>query len=380
MNRLAIIADYSEEKWPSMDLCADRLLHYLPVDFSAATIRPTMKRRLSRLLPGHAQDQLHILDRLINRQWDYPRYLKKRIRAEASDAYHIVDHSYAHLSEVLPACRTGIYCHDIDAFECLVEPGKSNRPLWFRLMSRRILKGLQAASVVFHNSKKTRDDLIRYNLVAPDKLIYAPLGVADEFVPEEQKREGVGTLQKIQAALNQLRGHPWILHVGSCIARKRIDLLLQVVAAARKPIPGLMLLKAGGEWGAEHKKLIADLGLEDAIIHLPNMERAELAECYRQASATLIPSDAEGFGLPVIEAMACGAPVIASDIPVLRESSGNLALFAPVGDIEAWVEQVERVLNNDPSVPARADRLAWASQFSWSEHARIIADAYRRIL
>ena len=62
----------------------------------------------------------------------------------------------------------------------------------------------------------------------------------------------------------------------------------------------------------------------------------ELAEVYRRAPVVLIPSGAEGFGLPVIEALACGAAVVASDIPALREAGGPAAAFVPVGDVGAW--------------------------------------------
>ena len=72
------------------------------------------------------------------------------------DLFHVVDHTYAQLVHALPADRTGVYCHDLDAFRCLLEPAADPRPRWFRALARRILTGMQKAAVVFHNSAPDR--------------------------------------------------------------------------------------------------------------------------------------------------------------------------------------------------------------------------------
>ena len=113
---------------------------------------------------------------------------------------------------------------------------------------------------------------------------------------------------------------------------------------------------------------------------MKNLDRTELATVYRSAALVLVPSDAEGFGLPVIEALACGAIVVASDIPVLREAGGNAATYAPVADVPAWAEVEHSLLESPVLAPAREQRLAWASQFSWTTHAATIAEAYRELL
>jgi glycosyltransferase involved in cell wall biosynthesis len=139
-------------------------------------------------------------------------------------------------------------------------------------------------------------------------------------------------------------------------------------------------VKVGGEWSAGHREQIDRLGLGDAIIHARDAPRAELAEVYRRAGAVLVPSEAEGFGLPVIEALACGAAVVASDLPTLREVGGPAAMYAPVADVPAWVGLVARVLIDPAAAPPRADRLAVAGRYSWAAHAETIAAAYHRLL
>jgi glycosyltransferase involved in cell wall biosynthesis len=110
------------------------------------------------------------------------------------------------------------------------------------------------------------------------------------------------------------------------------------------------------------------------------LDRVVLAEVYRRAPVVLMPSEAEGFGLPVIEALGCGAPVVASDIPAIREAGGPAAVYAPIADIGAWADAVLKVLTDPASAPSRDVRLAWAGRFSWAAHAATIARAYHRLL
>ena len=93
----------------------------------------------------------------------------------------------------------------------------------------------------------------------------------------------------------------------------------------------------------------------------------------------LVPSAMEGFGLPVLEALACGAAVVASDLATLREVGGEAVVYCPVADVPAWTETVCRLLGDPGRAPDRAARLDRAGRFSWANHARIILDAYRRL-
>ena len=81
----------------------------------------------------------------------------------------------------------------------------------------------------------------------------------------------------------------------------------------------------------------------------------------------------------MVEALACGAVVIASDIPVLREVGGGAAVFRPVGDVAAWAGAVRGVLADPAAAPPRAARLSRAAGYSWAAHARVIGEAYLRL-
>ena len=240
-------------------------------------------------------------------------------------------------------------------------------------MMHRVLRGLKQAAALFHTTAAVREEILRFGLASADRLVQAPLGHAPEFRAEPQPDE---TAERIMASL-QVK--PFLLHVGSCIPRKRVDFLLQVFAAARVHRPDLHLIKVGGTWTAEHEQQIRQLHLEDALVHLHGISRLSLAVLYRHASLVLLPSETEGFGLPVVEALACGAPVLASDLPVLREVGGAAVSYAPVGDLVRWRELVLQMLANETS-DLRVARLAQARPFTWEAHARIIAETYRGLL
>jgi glycosyltransferase involved in cell wall biosynthesis len=155
--------------------------------------------------------------------------------------------------------------------------------------------------------------------------------------------------------------------------------LLQILAKVRDKFPGVKLIKIGGEWSAAHQEFISQNRLQLHIEHRHNLTRAELAKTYQQASIVLVTSEQEGFGLPVIEALACGSVVLASDIPPLREGGGSAALYAPVADVPTWTNLVIKLLKNPQIAPERMVRKHQAQQFSWAKHAEIILNTYHAL-
>ena len=112
-------------------------------------------------------------------------------------------------------------------------------------------------------------------------------------------------------------------------------------------------IRVGGPFTAEQRALVRDLGLEPFIVVLPFLDRATLAAVYRRSALVLLPSEREGFGLPVLEALACGTPVVASDIDALREVGGDAVQYCPPEDVEAWTTTVARALTERGERPAQ---------------------------
>lgn len=382
--RVALVCDLVEENWPSMNLVAEMLLGCLQGEHAghvaATRLRPAMRRRLTGA--ETAGGRLFNAERLMNRMWDYPRWIRER-RAEF-DLFHIVDHSYAQLVHELPAERTVVTCHDLDTFRCVLEPQRERRSTLFRSMTRRILDGFRKAARVTCDSAATRDELLAYGLFPPERLRLIRLGVHPVFSATH------GTTEAERRA-SQLLGDAGdgeamdVLHVGSTIERKRIDVLLRVFAGVRKEFPRARLIRAGGAFTSAQLKLAGQLGLDDAVVVLPFLEREVLAAVYRRAALVVQPSESEGFGLPVVEALACGTPVVASDLAVLREVGGAATVYCRTGDVQNWTGAVVELLDErchqlDRWSARREAGIIQAAKFNWAECTRKVVDLYEEVL
>ena len=387
--RVALCTDFPEEQWPSMDRVANELAAHLRRSHSDAVdltpVCPPFARRASRIVrSGFA----FTIDRALNRWWDYPRHVGT-IRSEY-DLFHVIDHSYAQLVHHLPPARTVVTCHDLDTFRSVLRPEDEPRSALFRKATRRTLTGLQQAAWITCDSAAVRDELVGFGVVLPEHVSVVPVGVGEGFsaAPDEAAD---GTAARIIASRasgasgRSRAGAIELLHVGSTIARKRIDALLAICAALVPRVPGLHLVHVGGPFTVQQQRMIDDLGLADRISVVDFLDERTLAAVYRRAALVLQPSEREGFGLPLLEAMACGTPVVASDLPVLNEVGGAAVEYCPVGDTEAWVRAVGALIDERRRDPARwsarqaAGRVR-ARSFSWSQFAARMADIYETLV
>jgi glycosyltransferase involved in cell wall biosynthesis len=373
--RVALFADFLEEGWPSMDLVADMLLDRLgrehAGEIEATLIRPRLPRRLSRF---SRDTQVVGLDRVAGRMWDYPR--RARTLADRFDLFHVVDHSYAQLVHELPGSRTIVTCHDIDTFRSVIEPGREPRNAAFRAMTRRILGGLRKAGHVVCDTEATREALIYKAGFSEQKTSVVHNGPHPSCTPYPEASadyEAARLLGPPRSAID-------LLHVGSAIPRKRIDLLIRIMAALGSRA---RLVRVGGAFAAEQAALARDLGVSNVVV-LPFLDRSTLAAIYRRSALLLLPSEREGFGLPLVEALSCGTPVVASDIPVLREVGGDAVTYCAVGDVDGWSRTIAALLDERAERPAdwarrREQGIRRADAFSWSTYAGEIAALYERM-
>jgi glycosyltransferase involved in cell wall biosynthesis len=331
---------------------------------TAVQLRPRMNQRWSRLPVVGRSPRMHLADRLTGRLWDYPRWLAPRVRE--FDVFHVVDHSYAHVMRVLPADRTVVTCNDVDAMAAALPSTAAIGP--GGLLARSVLDGVSRAAHVACISEATRTDLLASGRVAPARTSVTYLGVHPSCTP----------------ASNGLAATADLLHVGSTIPRKRIDVLLEVFAGVLRNLPQARLIRIGGPLTTEQRDLARNLGVLDCIVEMPTLDRDQLADAYRRAALVLLPSDREGFGLPLVEAMACGTPVVASAIPALREVGGDAASYCAPGDVPSWVETVTSLLGQK-----QGDVRGWqarreacvrhATRFNWNTYADEMTSLYLRV-
>jgi glycosyltransferase involved in cell wall biosynthesis len=381
--RVAIVSDLREERWHSMDLVAEMLLLNLKAPdmriVDPTELRPSMVRRATRLPFVGSTRLAETADRITNRVWDYPRWLEGR--RDEFDVFHVVDHSYANLVSVLPANRTIVTCHDLDAFRGVL-PGSYGGSVVSRALAHRLIDGLQAAARIVCVSQAGCDELVSHDIVPASRVTVIPNGVHPTCTPRPDPRADRDVQDLLGPASYK---SVELLHVGSTIERKRIDVLLDVVAILRRLWPTLRLIRVGDTFTPAQERQVRGLGLEGSVTVLPFVDRRVLAALYRRATLLLQPSEREGFGLPVAEAMACGTPVVASRIAALTEVGAQAAMYCPVGDVRAWVAAISELLDermaasNDWRTRCAAS-VAQARRFSWREHARRMTELYRDLL
>ena len=356
---LALVFDAPDEGWVSMERVGAELERALNALGESTARLQWRLPNLARKASG-SQRALNV-DRALGRFGLYPARLSAALRAHR--LFHVVDHSYSHLAWLLPPGRTGVYCHDLDAYRAVLPGAPAGVEPWRRAMTRLQWEGLRRAAVVFCSTAVTADQLHAHGFPR-ERLVVAPYGTGPEFTPEGPE------VPEVSRLLSGLGGHPFLLHVGSGAPRKRLDRLMRIHARLRAEFPGLWLVQHGAPAEAFPAR-------PDGLLRTAGpLSPAGISQLYREAAAVLQPSDAEGFGLPVLEALACGAPVVASDLPTLREVGRGQVIFVPGDDVEAWARAVAPHLAARPSAAERAGRRTHAARFSWEAQARAVRAAY----
>ena len=268
--------------------------------------------------------------------WSFPRLLR-RLGPRLGH--------FQHSLPLRPGCPAVLTVHDL-SFEREPELMPRKDRLVFKTV---VPRSARRADHVIAVSERTRDDLADLYRIPEDKVTVIPHGVDPLFTPGEQLGEG-GYLLVVGAV--QRRKDPR----AAVDAGNELHMPVIVVGPEREPA-----------LARELRSLGADLR--------GYVEKAELAELYRDACALVVPSRYEGFGLPVLEAMASGTPVIAAPDPALVEVAGDAAVFADQGDLSGAI-----LHGLDRRDQLRAAGLERAAQFSWAEAARRTVDVYRGVL
>lgn len=243
---------------------------------------------------------------------------------------------------------------------------------------RLYLRGMTAltcarARRILAISQSTAEDLTALLEIPASKIDVTPLGydktLFRPLLPAERER----FRQK-----ERLPARFW-LYVGTLEPRKNLEMLLRAYArlTPRERLPLIL----GGGLGWQGKRVLAaieSLGLSDSVKHVGFIPAADLPFWYNCAEAFLYPSVFEGFGLPVLEAMACGAPVLTSDVSSLPEVAGAAGKCLPPTDEERWAAELKALKTDEEwRDMARTKGLERAALFSWARTAELTLDSYR---
>jgi len=175
----------------------------------------------------------------------------------------------------------------------------------------------------------------------------------------------------------------FLLYLGTLEPRKNLAMLVRAFAQLKHEYPEAVLVLAGGiGWLVDEVfAAIESCGVKESVVLPGYVPAAEKALWYAAATAFVFPSRYEGFGLPPLEAMACGTPVITSNAASLPEVVGEAGLLIAPDDVSGWVAALKRVWSDAPYRAELADRgVKRAQQFTWQATARQIVQAYRSLI
>ncbi len=283
-------------------------------------------------------------------------------------------HGLAFAAPLAAACPTVITVHDLSFLRFPAAFRPFNR-LYLSLFTRW---STRRAARVIAVSESTRQDVIALCNVPAERVVAVPNGVSERFGPAEPA--AVAEF-RVRAGLPER----FILFLGTLEPRKNITGLLDAYALARKtsptPLPKLFIAGGRGWYYQTIFAHVAELGLTDDVIFPGFVPGEDLPWWHRAAEVFVYPSQFEGFGLPVLEAMACGTPVITSNASSLPEVAGDAAVLVGPRDATGLADALLRVLA-DPARRAqmRAAGLRQAACFSWNRTAAETVAVYRAAL
>ena len=309
------------------------------------------------------------------RYWRYPRTLKNL----DADIFHVIDQSDGYLCYWLKRYKKPnvVTCHDLinlikpDTFQ-----GRAKFPLISIAAWKLAIQGMREANHILAVSSHTKKDAVEHLAIAPHNITVVPNAVDAIFHPllpddidEFRRRRGIA------------KDTLCLLNVGSNNARKNILTILKTLAVLNTQGLPVMFWKVGADFNAEQKHFIKIHHLESCIAYLGRPDEATLVKIYNAADVLLAPSLYEGFGLTVLEAMACGAAVVAANATSIPEVAGDAAILTAPLDVNAIVKAIQQLYDHPCYREQLVQRgLERVKQFTWEKTAAHVANVYEQIL
>ncbi len=292
--------------------------------------------------------------------------LSKVIRDEP-DVVHLPNQNFARFAYF----RKNPYVvtvHDLIRFYFGFDPETLAERIWLKLD----IRGVKRASHLIATSQNTKDDLIKYMKIPENKISLIYNGIDRSiFKPYDVRL--------------RLLDKPYILYVGSERPRKNLGGLYQAFAILKKEFPDLKLLKVGPvgrheKYRRNSEKQLKRLGIRRDVAFIDYVSEQDLASYYCSAELLAYPSLYEGFGLPPLEAMSCGCPVVTSNVSSLPEVVGEAGIMVDPRDIAGLAQAMRRVLTDSKLRNGMVRRgLEQAKKFSWEKTAEQTQETYNKV-
>lgn len=296
----------------------------------------------------------------------YPFIVKKKV--VDNNIKHVTRQDLAFILELTDLKKTIVTCHDIIPIAYY----NTQNPIW-----KLSAKGLRKAEKIITVSRFSKNDISRYIKYPEEKIEIIPPAVDHNLYYQNRNRKilekyGIGEDEKV------------ILYVGAEEPRKNVQFLINSFSKLKNRIPHVKLLKVGTpNYLRVREKLlkqIESLNLQKDVIFTGYVSESELAEIYNAVDLFVFPSLYEGFGMPPLEAMACGTPVITSNTSSLPEVVGDAAITVDPYDVNKLTEEMYEVLINDGLKEEIVRKgLKRSKIFSWDDSAKKTLKVYKEL-
>lgn len=293
----------------------------------------------------------------------YKRKVKKNITE--GNIKHITSQEFAYLLKSIKMKGTIVTCYDL-----IIWAYDMNRSaLW-----KDNIEGMKLADKIITISEFSKNDIIKYLDYPEDNIKIVYPAVDHSFYYQNRDKE----------ILNRWNISPEdkvVLYVGSETPRQNVPLLIEAFSKVKEVMPNVKLLKIGDSqsYGAREKnlKLISDLNLENDVIFSGYVSEKDIPQCYNATDLLVYPCSYAGFGLPPLEAMACGTPVITSDTSSLPEVVGDAGIMIDPHDVDLMAEKIYEVLNNGTLKERLVKKgIKRAKLFNWNKSAEETLQIY----
>ena len=296
----------------------------------------------------------------------YSNLVKSKVKN--GNVKHIVYQNLAYLLNLVDLEKTIVTCHDLIPW--VYEKDRS--PFW-----KANINGLKKADRIITVSSFSKNEIINHLKYPADKIHVIPNAVDHSIYYKNPDKT-------ILNRLNIARDDPIILYVGSEEPRQNVDKLIKAFAKLKNKIPNAKIIKIGDSnlLGTREKlfKLINELNLQKDVIFAGSVPEKELPQWYNAADLLVYPCDYAGFGLPPLEAMACGTPVITSNTTSLPEVVGDAGIMIDPADINKLSQEIYSVLTDkDLQKDMSKKGLKRASRFNWDKSASETLEIYEKM-
>lgn len=356
----------------SMDIYANALFNALKSvrpEWDIIQIRPDISDKQES-----TSELLHGLHKYFERHIKFPL----KLRNIDADIFHIIDHSDGHFSYWLNLFNrmNVVTCHDLIN---LVHPetyrGRARFPILSMAAWRFSISGMEKSDYVISVSESTKKDIIDYTGIYPERISVVPNAVDSCFKPAN-----LSIINSIRKQYGAKKDTLCLLNVGSNNIRKNISAILEAVNILHSEGLPIHFWKVGDAFDIQQLEFIRNNGLCSDIKYLGSPSLEELISIYSSADVLVAPSLYEGFGLTVLEAMACGTVVIAADTTSLPEVTGDAAILVNPRDIVSIANAIREIHEKPSKRRTLAEKgFVRAREFTWERTAEGVAQIYEKL-